>query len=215
MKLTPRDRVLLGVLVVILLCGGFYKFLLTPERHRANELQTQITAAQASLAKAQQRELAGHAAELALSKDQPDWTAAQRAVPNTANVPALLKLLATNAKAVNVTMQSISLSGVSASSTAPTAGAVNSALGLTSVPVSLTFSGGYQALNRLVNRLDTLVTVAHRHIRSSGPLVGISAVDVTPLASGSHPSKLSVALTANIYQRSAGSTAAGTTEATG
>ncbi len=92
---------------------------------------------------------------------------------------------------------------------------MNGALGLTSVPVSLTFSGGYQALNRLVNRLDTYVTVSHRRIQSSGPLVGISSVDVTPLAGGSNPSELNVALTATIYQRSAGSTAAGTTGATG
>ena len=209
MKMTPRDRVLLGVLVVLLLCGGFYKFVLTPERHRANQLQTQITAAENSLAKAQQRELTGHAAELAVGKDQPDWTAAQHAVPNTANIPALLKLLAQSANRAHVTMQSITLSGAASSSAAPVTTAVNGALGLTSVPVSLTFSGSYQALNRLVNRLDTLVTVSHRRLRASGPLVGISAVTVTPSATGSG-SALSFALTATIYQRSAG-----TTEATG
>ena len=214
MKLTPRDRALLGVLAVLLICAGFYKFVLTPERHRANKLQTQITTARASLAKAQQRELTGHAAEIALRSDQPDWTAAQRAVPNTANVPALLKLLARSAHAAKVTMQSITLSGSAATSTATTAGAVNSALGLTSVPVSLIFSGGYQALNRLVDRLDSLVTVSHRQLRASGPLVGIGSVDVTPYQSGSK-SELSVSLTATIYQHSAASTAAGSTGAAG
>jgi Tfp pilus assembly protein PilO len=211
MKMTPRDRVLLGVLVVLLACGGFYKFLLMPERHRADALQTKISAAQASLAKAQQRELTGHAAEIAVSKDRSDWTAAQRAVPNNADIPALLKLLARSASAANVTMQSVTLSGSSASSAAPTATA-SSAPGLTSIPVSLTFSGGYQALNRLVARLDTLVTISHRHIRTSGPLVGIGAVNVTPSPTGS---SLTVALTATIYQSSAGSSAAGSTEATG
>jgi Tfp pilus assembly protein PilO len=214
MKMTARDRVLLGVLVVLLLCGGFYKFVLTPERHRANELQTQITAAQASLAKAQQREMTGRAAEIAVGKDQSDWTAAQRAVPNNANIPALLKLLARSANVAHVTMQSITLSDSSASSAAPATTAVNSTPGLTSVPVSLTFSGGYQALNRLVNRLDTLVTISHRKLRATGPFVGISAVSVTPLPTGSGPA-LSFALTATIYQSSAGSSAAGTTEATG
>ncbi len=112
MKLTPRDRVLLGVLVGCSSAAASTSSLLTPERHRANGLQTQISAARTSLAKAQQKELTGHAAEIALSKDQPDWVAAQHAVPNTANVPALLKLLARSAKAANVTMQSITLSGV-------------------------------------------------------------------------------------------------------
>ncbi len=149
-----------------------------------------------------------------MGKDQPDWAAAQRAVPNNANIPALLKLLARSATAAHVTMQSITLSGSSSSSSAPaptptTTTAVNGALGLVSVPVSLTFSGGYQALNRLVNRLGALVTISRRQLRASGPLVGISAVTVTPSATGSG-SALSFALTATIYQRSAG-----TTEATG
>lgn len=215
MKLTPRDRVLLGVLVVLLLCGGFYKFLLTPERHRASDLQTQVTAAESSLAKAQQKVLIGRAAEVALRKDRPDWAAAQHAIPSTANVPALLRLLARSAQAAHVTMQSITLSGSPTSAATTATGAVNSALGLTSVPVSLTFSGGYQALNRLVGHLDSLVTVSHRRIHSSGPLVGISSVEVTSSPTTSGSSALSIALTATIYQHSAGSTAAGSTGATG
>jgi Tfp pilus assembly protein PilO len=218
MKMTPRDRVLLGVLVVLLLCGGFYKFVLTPERHRANDLQTQIASARTSLATAQQKEIIGHAAETALAKSQTDWVAAQKAVPENANVAALLKLLARSASAAHVTMRSISLAAAtssSSSSTGTTTGATASAPALTSIPVSLVFEGGYQALNRVVDRLDTYVTVADRQVRASGPLVGISSVDVTPLSALVHATRLSVQLTATIYQRSAGSTAAGSTEATG
>jgi len=221
MKMTPRDRVLLGVLVVLLLCGGFYKFVLTPERHRANDLQTRVASARTSLAAAQRKEIIGHAAETALAKSQTDWVAAQKAVPENANVAALLKLLARSASAAHVTMRSISLAAATSSSssssspTGTTTGATASAPALTSIPVSLVFEGGYQALNRLVDRLDTYVSVADRQVRASGPLVGISSVDVTPLSALGHSTRLSIQLTATIYQRSAGSTAAGSTEATG
>jgi hypothetical protein len=219
MKLTPRDRVLLGVLVVLLLCGGFYKFLLTPERHHANNLKTQISAAQTSLAKAQQKDLSGHAAETALSKSQTDWAAAEKAVPENADVPALLKLLARSAAAAHVVMRSISLSTPTSSTTGgttnATTGATTGGLSLTTIPVSLTFEGGYQALNRLVDHLDTFVGISHEQLQASGPLVGIGSISVAPLNNPLHPTRLSVQLTANIYQRSAGATAAGSTEATG
>lgn len=218
MKLTPRDRVLLGVAVVLVLCGGFYKFVLTPERHHAKNLQTQITAAQASLAKAQQRDLTGHAADTALSTSQTDWAAAQKAVPENADVPALLKLLARSAAAANVVMRSVSLAAPTSSTTGGTTSATGTTTGglsLTTIPVSLVFEGGYQALNRLVEHLDTFVAVSHRQLRASGPLVGIGSISVAPLNNPLHPTRLSVQLTANIYQRSAGSTAAGSTEATG
>jgi hypothetical protein len=217
MKMTKRDRALLGVLVVLLLCGGFYKFLLTPERHRANNLQTQIVSARSALAAAQQKDLAGHAAETALSKSQPDWAAAEKAVPENADVPGLLKLLARSARAANVVMRSISLAAPTSATTGGTTtstGTTTGGLSLTTIPVSLTFEGGYQALNRLVDHLNTFVAVSHQQLRASGPLVGIGSIAVAPLSNALHPAELSIQLTANIYQRSAGSTAA-STEATG
>jgi Tfp pilus assembly protein PilO len=207
MKFTTRDRVLLGVIVVVLLCGGFYKFALTPVRHKAAHLQSQITTAQTTLAKAQQQDLAGHSAEVALRRLQPDWSAAQRAVPKVANVPALLKVLTRTAQSAHVTMQSISLSAATtsaATATAPATGTASTGSGVTvtTIPVALTFTGGYQALNRLVSHLDSYVTVSHKHLHVQGPLVGIGNVSVTPSESSTHPGQLTVQLTASIYQRS-------------
>jgi hypothetical protein len=217
MKMTPRDRVLLGVLVALLLCGGFYKFVLTPEHHRANHLQTQIVAARTSLAAAQQKELTGRAAESVLRKSQADWTAAEKAVPENADVPGLLKLLSRSADATRVVMRSISIGTPTSSTTGGTTnstGATTGGLSLTTFPVSLVFEGGYQDLNRLVEQLNTFVSVSHRRLRATGPLVGIGSISVAPLNNPLHPTRLSIQLTANIYQRAAGATAA-STEATG
>lgn len=213
MKLTPRDRVLLGVIAALALSAAFYMLVITPERHAAAHLKTQIAAERATLARAEQREAEGRAAEVALKASQDDWSATQRAVPQVADVPALLKVLTRSARSAHVSMQSISLSGGSAGAGSTPVATTASSAGATAIPVSLTFDGGYQALNRLVRHLDALVTTSRTSIRSHGPLIGISAVSVAPNASAAHSSTLSVQLTATLYQRSAASAA--TTGSTG
>jgi hypothetical protein len=211
MKLTHRDRVLLGVAAALALCAAFYVLVIIPQRHEASRLQTQIAAADTTLARAQQRVAEGRAAETALKASQFDWSATQRAVPQIADVPALLKVLAGSARAAHVSMQSISLSGAvtsaasstgaSTPSSTPTSATTPASPVATSIPVALTFNGGYQALNRLVDRLDALVATSRRRITSSGPLIGISSITVGPRQSGVGASALSIQLTATIYQQ--------------
>ncbi|MGH2896211.1 MAG: hypothetical protein ACRDPM_23485, partial [Solirubrobacteraceae bacterium] len=64
----------------------------------------------------------------------------------------------------------------------------------TPVPIQLTFSGGYVALNKLVRKLTGLVTMSGGKVRASGPLLSINTVNL----SGS--SKLTGTLSATIYQ---------------
>jgi len=202
MKLTARDRALLGVVAAIALCAAFYVLVITPERHTAARLQTKIAAARTTLARAQRREAEGRAAEVALKASQADWGATQRAVPKVADIPALLRVLTRSAQAAHVSMRSIGLSGAGASASSSSTATATSPSVAGATTMSLTFQGGYQALNRLVDRLDAFVTTSRRSIGSNGPLIGIANVSVTPAPSSSHSSTLSVQLTATIYQRS-------------
>src|SRR5579875_418055 len=137
MKLTARDRALLGVVAAIALCAAFYVLVITPERHTAARLQTKIAAARTTLARAQRREAEGRAAEVALKASQADWGATQRAVPKVADIPALLRVLTRSAQAAHVSMRSIGLSGAGASaSSSSTATATSpSVAGATTIPV--------------------------------------------------------------------------------
>ncbi|HET9126376.1 MAG TPA: type II secretion system protein GspM [Solirubrobacteraceae bacterium] len=221
MKLTRRDRGLLAVAAALAVCAAFYVLVIIPQRHEASRLQTQIAAVNTTLARAQQRVAQGRAAESALKASQLDWNAAEQAVPQTADVPALLKVLARSARAAHVSMQSISLAAAAtsaastpaASTPAASTTAGTSAGATATIPVSLTFNGGYQALNRLVDRLDALVTTSRRSISSRGPLIGIGAINVAPMSSSGRSSALSIQLTATIYQRAA--TGASSTGVTG
>lgn len=214
MTLTPRDRILLVAIAVVLASFGFYHFALSPARHRAASLEPKIAAARTQLVQAQGKYAAGRAAAGSLHTSAPSFTAAERAVPAEADVPGLLRLLQRGAREAHVSMQSISLSGASATpsstSTPTTSGATASSSGATEIPVSLTFEGGYQALNRLVARLDRLVTVSGNRVHAAGPLVGISNVSLSGMSGAS----LTVNLTAVIYQRSAAPTAVSGTSTT-
>jgi hypothetical protein len=94
-------------------------------------------------------------------------------------------------------MQSLTLSGASATSSAPVAPATSgtgATAAATPVPIQLTFSGGYIALNKLVRKLTGLVAISGGKVHAAGPLLSIGSVNL----SGS--SKLTGNITATIYQ---------------
>jgi hypothetical protein len=216
MTLRPRDRIALGVVLALALIGAYYLLVLKPEQNKASTLSGAVAGQRRALATAQANYATGKAAQLSIKASAPEWAALRKAVPDTSDIPALLRVLERNAKAVGVTMQAISLSGASSASsgaapstTTPSTGSTaagaatpSTASAATSVPLALTFAGGYTALHNLVQRLDGLVVVSGDKVHATGPLLSISTVSL------SGAPKLTVQLTATIYQLSAPSTAA-------
>jgi Tfp pilus assembly protein PilO len=200
MTVRPRDRVALGVVLLVALVGAYYLLVLKPERHKASTVAAAIAGQRRTLAEAQQNYVAGRAAQASLKMHAPEWAALSLAVPNTSDIPALLRTLEHTANAVHVKMQAIVLSDAAGT----TAGApVPTTSGATSVPLQLTFAGSYTALNSLVGRLDGLVVVSGSTVHATGPLLSISNVSLTGTAN------LTVQLTATIYQLDVASSAAG------
>ena len=145
----------------------------------------------------------GRAAAASLKANTSQWDSLRLAVPTQSDIPALLRLLQKTAEAVHVNLQTISLTNSNSSaSVTPTTTASTGANG---IPVALTFAGGYVALDRLVKRLDGLVRIAGGKVHAAGPLLSISDVSL----SGSP--KLTVQITATIYQLAAATAAASTT----
>jgi hypothetical protein len=212
MTLRPRDRIALVAVLILALAAGYYVLILKPEQHKATAITSAIAVQRQALATAEVNYRAGRAAQAAIKTNGAEWAALRRAVPNTSDIPALLRVLERNADAVHVKMQAITLSGSSTSAgatppaaAAPSTGTTTGAtatLAPTSVPLSLTFAGGYTALHNLVRRLDGLVVVSGHTVHATGPLLSISNVSL----SGSP--KLTVQLTATIYQLATSSSAA-------
>jgi hypothetical protein len=205
MTLRKRDRIVLAVVAAVALLGAFYMLALKPERQKASALGSQIATQRQALATAQQSYTAGRAAQAALKTDGQEWARLKVAVPEQSDIPALLRTLEENAHSVHVAMQSLTLSGASGSSsttttpptTTPATGAATTTTATppaTPVPIQLTFSGGYVALNKLVRKLTGFVAMSGGRVHATGPLLSINSVNLT----GS--SKLTGNLTATIYQ---------------
>lgn len=197
MTLRPRDRIALAVVLILALVGASYLLVLKPERQKASRLVTAIAERRLALTSAQSSYAAGRAAKLSIKADAPQWAAVRQAVPNTSDIPGLLRVLERNAAAAHVKMQSLTLTGASTASGAPTTATPSATAGVTSVPLQLTFAGGYTAVHDLVRRLDGLVVVSGGKVHATGPLLSISNVSLT----GSP--NLTAQITATIYQLAA------------
>lgn len=206
MSLRPRDRIALAVILLAGIVAAYYMLALKPEQHKATTLDAAIATQQQTLTTEQQAYTAGREAQASLKADAAQWAALRLAVPSQSDIPSLLRTLEHNADAVHVTMKAIELtpSTTSVPTSSTSSSGTASASAATSVPVQLSFAGGYTALNRLVRRLDDLVLVSGGKVRATGPLLSISAVS---LADGP---TLTVQLTATIYQLAAATAAAPT-----
>ena len=205
MNLRPRDRIALGVVIVAVLVGAFYMLALKPEQQKATSLDASIASQRQTLSQEQQAYNAGRQAQATVRAQRAQWAALHVAVPAQSDIPALLRILAQNARAAKVKMNSITLGGTqSASSGSSSASTGSTGGGATGVPIQLTFAGGYDALNALVHRLDSLVAVTGNSVRASGPLMSISNVSLNGA-----PGNETVQMSATIYQLSGATTTGG------
>jgi hypothetical protein len=209
MNLRKRDRIALAVVAVAALIGAFYMLALKPERQQVGRLDSQIATQRQALSAAQQSYIVGRAAQAALKTDGREWAALKLAVPEQSDIPGLLRTLEKSANAQHVAMQALSLSGASGASSASAAtptsgtGTTPTAAAATPVPIQLTFSGGYVALNKLVRTLTGLVAISGGNVHATGPLLSINSVNL------SGTSKLTGNLTATIYQLATPATTTG------
>jgi Tfp pilus assembly protein PilO len=213
MNVRGRDRILVGVIAVIALFGAYYMFALKPERQKVSALDAQIVTGKASLASAQASYVTGKKAQAALKANTAEWSAIHLAVPDQSDIPALLRTLQSTAASVHVHMQTITLSGASTATAATTTPATTAATTTgatttgattttpaptaTPLPIQLTFSGGYHALDTLVRRLNALVSVSGGKLHATGPLMTIGSVSLTQATGG-----LNVQISASLYQLS-------------
>ena len=168
MTLRKRDRIVLAIVAAAALLGAFYMLALKPERQQASALESQIATQRQALVTAQQSYTVGRAAQAALKTDGAEWAALKLAVPEQSNIPALLRTLE---KSATPSTSRCSRSALRAPRHVnarrrlrrPQRPARRAAA--TPVPIQLTFSGGYVALNKLVSKL----TGSRGDLRRQGP----------------------------------------------
>jgi Tfp pilus assembly protein PilO len=208
MNLRPRDRMALGAVLLLALVAGFYLLILQPKTNKVQSLNAAIATQQSTLSQAKGELTAGQAAVSALKADAAEWASVNVAVPTAANVPALLRILEHTATAQGVSMQSITLSPASTAPTNPMAPATPStgSSAASTMPITLSFTGTYLAIDHVLRQLDRFVVVSGGKVHASGPLINVNSVSL----SGT-PNKLSGQFSATIYELPTASATAGNT----
>lgn len=188
--MTQRDRVLLVLVIPILVLGGVWFLLLSPQRKEAERLHGELVTEQERLNAAQGDLIRYRDARDELARAMRELAAAGKAVPADTAVPALLRELQATARRADVEMEAITTASGTVPVEAPAAPQDAAAVddpaapaaetpAATTVDLTLTFHGDYFALERLFTRLDRVVRVSRKRVAATGRLLSVRDLALT------------------------------------
>ncbi len=160
--MTTRDRLVVLVMAMLAIVAGVWIEVVSPERSKAQEAQTQVESARASLLKAQQSAAADHALSAKLVSVRRSAVALVPAVPVQKAVPQIINEVSTATGGHSVQFIEIA-SNATAGEAAPTSAtaAASTVEGMTPVPFKFTFTGNFFDLERLFNQFARFVVPGH------------------------------------------------------
>jgi Tfp pilus assembly protein PilO len=197
--MTGRDRMVLIGIVVVALLGAAWMLVVSPERQKAAQLETQVAAAQAQLASAEGKVSSARAAQSQYSTAYASLVSIGKAVPPSDEVPSLIEELSNASNEKQVDFSSITSGDGSSSSASSGAATATAAAGFSQLPFSFVFEGSYFDLEHLFNKLTSFAKLdSAGDLQVSGRLLTIQSVKLAPASTGSEPDKSSGALTGSI-----------------
>jgi Tfp pilus assembly protein PilO len=213
--MTGRDRMVVIGIVVIAVLGVAWMMVVSPERSKAGQLDTQVAAAQAQLASAESQVSSARAAQSQYATAYASLVSLGKAVPPTQEVPSLIEELAHASDQKQVDFSSITSSGATGSGASSAAAATTA--GLSQLPFTFVFEGSYFDLEHLFNQLAHFATLNDAgDLQVNGRLLTIQSVRLAPASttaeSGKPSNELTGSITATAYVQPASQ---GVTGATG
>jgi hypothetical protein len=195
--MTGRDRmVLMGIIVLVVIAAG-WMLVVSPERKKADSLQTQVTTAQSSLSTAEGQLNEARAAQKQYASAYSSVVNLGKAVPAGQEVPSLIYELAQASDHKDVNFTSIASAAPSPGSATPAASSASADAAFTAMPFTFVFDGGFFDLEHLFKQLTGFTTHgSHDTLNVSGRLLTIQGVKLTPDATGK---TLTGTITASAY----------------
>lgn len=206
--MTKRDRMMVLAVLAVVLVGGFWFLVLTPQRKAASEAETKLSTATAALDAAKQRLTAGREARDAFRRDRTTIIKLGRVVPESDDIPTLLTQLETLAKRekVEFTSYSIDASGAASSSGAGAAstgaatataakgtrstdtvaplytpGSVEVSGGLARTPIAIKLRGEYFHLERYLRAVQRFAVLSAKTTSAKGRLIIVDGFSYQPI----------------------------------
>jgi len=214
--MTARDRLVVIAVAAIALLGAAWLLVVSPERKKAADLNSKVSAANTELASASSQLANARQAQASYASAYASILKLGKAVPAQDEVPALIYQLAQASHRRGVNFASI-VAGTGSASGAPAAGAAaaatsSAAAGFSQLPFTFTFEGTFADLYRLFSQLNAAtVRTASGGLQVSGRLLTIQSAKLAPVpSSGTKPSgRLTGTVTATAYVLGGGQSVAG------
>lgn len=216
-NLTPRDRMVLVVVLMAVAVVGAWLLVIGPKRSEASKLGDQLKVAQAQLTSAQSAVQAGLAARTQFAASYTEMARLGEAVPADDNVPSMILQLQNAASTDRVDFRTLNISGASSSTAAPTpvstAQAVTAALppgaavGPAGFPVenfTFNFRGNFFHLSDFFGRVQRFVVVNNSRVTVSGRLLTLNAISLGAGPNGFPQISATIAATAYLVPASQG-----------
>jgi Type II secretion system (T2SS), protein M len=200
--MTTRDRLVAMIVAALGVLAAVWLLLVVPERHKASELNAQVSSAQQQLSSAQAEANSASAARTSYADAYASIVRLGEAVPVAAEVPSLIYEIDHAAGNKHVSFESITAGTAGAPSPSAASSATASASASFSLmPFTFVFDGSFTDLNRLLAQLDGLTTrTTSGDLRVQGRLLAIQGVNLAPVASATGKSgKLTGTISADAY----------------
>lgn len=194
--MTTRDRLVLMGLVTLGLLAAGWLLVVSPERNKAAQLESQVSGAKSQLTTAQGQLAEAQGDEAQYSTAYASIVRLGQAVPADQQVPSLVYELdqASNGKKVEFNSITSTAAGASSSS-APAAGAAGAATaaastGFTQMPFTFIFEGTFVDLYHLLNQVQGFtVQTGSGTVRVSGRLLTIQGANLELPSTGAEELK--------------------------
>jgi hypothetical protein len=201
-----RDRILVSVLVVAALVGGFWFAVLGPKRDDVHKLDAQLATQRQRLQRAQADVAQAQAARARYDADYSAVVMLGKAVPQQPGMPSLLYQIDSSARGAKIDFSSVTAdaagaaptaAGTGAQATAGQTAAAPSASGSgapaaaaavpvapTALPLSFIFSGSFFDMEHLLSRVNGFVRSEGDDLAIRGRLLSVDDISLTPASQG-------------------------------
>jgi Tfp pilus assembly protein PilO len=158
--MTGRDRIVMMVIAVVVVLGGVWLKVVSPERKQAAKAATEVSAANAHLQSVEGQLASARSAQSNYANAYASLVELGKAVPPRSEVPALVFQLSAASHVKNVAFASITntTSGTPSSASTPTTGAGAKPAGpptsFTPLPFTLAFEGDFNQLAGLLEEVE-------------------------------------------------------------
>lgn len=210
--MTARDRIALMVITVVVVLGGAWVKVVSPERKQATKAASEVSAANAQLQSVEGQLASARSAQSSYANAYASLVELGKAVPPQPEVPALVFQLSAAAHIKDVSFASISntISGSASSSSSSAAPkAAGPATTFTPLPFTLGFEGGFHQLAGLLEDVEGFTKSASSgKLDITGRLLTIQGLKLGPggpstASTGSSPLVGTIAATAYALPASA------------